>query len=118
MTEIQPLVTLLLLITAVVLLIVLLWKAPPSDVSSLPSRFDAFEKGQERTERTVREEVAQSRDELGKAGRDQRQELTEAFKTFGDSVVQLMMNVASIQKAQVDAFSENLASFAKESGER
>ena len=39
------------------------------------------------TERAVREEVAQSRDELGKAAREQRQELTEAFKTFGDSVV-------------------------------
>ncbi len=62
--------------------------------------------------------MAQSRDELGKAAREQRQELTEAFKTFGDSVVQRMTDVASMQKGQLDAFSGQLASFAKASGER
>jgi DNA recombination protein RmuC len=62
--------------------------------------------------------VAQSRDEQGKAAREQRQELIEAFKTFGDSVVQRMMDVASMQKGQLDAFSSQLGSFAKDSGER
>jgi DNA recombination protein RmuC len=105
-----------LLIAVVVLLLMLLRKAPQVDV--LASRLDAFEKAQERTERAVREEVAQSRDELGKAAREQRQELTEAFKIFGESVVQRMMDVAGMQKGQLDAFSSQLASFAKASGER
>jgi DNA recombination protein RmuC len=82
------------------------------------SRLDALEKAEERTERAVREEVAQSRDELGKAAREQRQELTEAFKIFGDSVIQRMTDVASTEKGQLDAFSSQLASFAKASGER
>ena len=82
------------------------------------SRLDAFEKAQERTERAVREKMAQSRDEQGKAAKDQRQELTEAFKIFGGSVVQRMMDAASIQKGQFDAFSGQLTSFAKASGER
>ena len=47
------------------------------------------------------EEMAQSRDELGKGAREQRQELTEALKTFGDSVVERMMDVASMQKGQL-----------------
>jgi DNA recombination protein RmuC len=99
-----------------VLLLVLLRKASQVDVFA--SRLDALEKAEERTERAVREEVAQSRGELGKAAREQRQELTEAFKIFGDSVVQRMTDVASIQKGQLDAFSSQLASFAKASGER
>ncbi|MGO8989506.1 MAG: DNA recombination protein RmuC [bacterium] len=116
MTDILLIVAVVLLIAAVGLLLMLLRK--PSQVDALASRLDAFEKAQERTERAVREEVAQSRDELGKAAREQRQELTEAFKMFGESVVQRMMDVAAMQKGQLDAFSNQLASFAKASGER
>jgi DNA recombination protein RmuC len=115
-TDILMILAFALLIAAVVLLLLLLRKASQVDV--LPSRLDAFQKAQERTERAVREEVAQSRDELGKAAREQRQELTEAFKIFGESVVQRMTDVASMQKGQLDAFSSQLASFAKASGER
>jgi DNA recombination protein RmuC len=117
-TDILLIVVLVLLVTVVALLLVLLRKSSQADAPVLASRLDAFEKTQERTEHTVREEVAHSRDELGKTAREQRQELTEAFKTFGDSVVQRMMEVATMQKGQLDAFSGQLASFAKASGER
>jgi DNA recombination protein RmuC len=110
--------TLVLLIAAIALLLMLLRKASQFDPSTFVSHLSAFEKAQERTERAVREEVALSRDEMGKAARDQRQELTEAFKTFGDSVVQRMIEVANMQKGQLDAFSSQLATFAKASGER
>ena len=111
--------TVVLLVATVAILIMLLKKVSQADtVATLASRLDAFEKAQERTERVVREEVAQTRDEQGKAAKDQRQELTEAFKIFGDSVVQRMMDVAGIQKGQLDAFSSQLTSFAKTSGER
>ena len=118
MTDILLIVTVVLLVATVALLLMLLRKVSQADTATLVSRLDAFEKAQERTERAVREEVAQSRDEQGKAAKDQRQELTEAFKIFGDSVVQQMMDVASIQKGQLDAFSGQLTSFAKASGER
>ena len=118
MTDILLIVALALLVTIVIVLLMLLRKSSQADASVLAPRLDAFEKAQERTERAVREEVAQSRDELGKAAREQRQELTEAFKTFGDSVVKRMTDVASMQKGQLDAFSGQLASFAKASGER
>ena len=118
MTDILMFVALALLVGVVIALLMLLRKSSQADAPVLASRLDAFEKAQERTERVVREEVARSRDELGKAVREQRQELTEAFKTFGDSVVQRMMDVANLQKGQLDAFSDQLASFAKASGER
>ena len=118
MTNILLLMALVLMVVAVILLLMLFRKASQADSATLGSRLDAFEKAQERTERSVREEVAKSREELSKAAREQRQELTEAFKTFGDSVVQRMTDVASLQKGQLDAFSDQLASFAKASGER
>jgi DNA recombination protein RmuC len=117
-TNILLLMALVLMVVAVILLLMLFRKASQADSATLGSRLDAFEKAQERTERSVREEVAKSREELSKAAREQRQELTEAFKTFGDSVVQRMTDVASLQKGQLDAFSDQLASFAKASGER
>jgi DNA recombination protein RmuC len=115
---VMPIVIVVLLVASVVLLLLLLKKASQSDPSMIASRLDALEKAHERTERTVREEIAQSRDELGKAAREQRQELTEAFKMFGDSVVHRIMDVATMQKGQFDTFSDHLASFAKASGER
>jgi len=125
MTDALLIAILIMLVPSFVLLVVvaallrkLLKKAAQADANVLASRLDVFEKAQERTERAVREEVAQSRAELGTAAREQRQELTEAFKLFGESVVQRMMDVADIQKGQIDAFSRQLASFAMASGER
>ena len=111
-------VAIALLVAVVTLLLILLRKSSQTDASVLSSRLHDFEKAQERTEHTIREEVAQSREEWGKAAREQRQELTEAFKTLGDSVMQRMVDVSSIQKGQFDAFSSQLASFAQASGER
>lgn len=105
-------------VVVVVLLLVLVRKVSQADPKVLASRLDAFEKTQERIERSVREEVATSREEFGKASREQRQELTEAFKLLGDSVVQRMTEVAGIQKGQLDIFSDQLVSFSKTSGEK
>jgi DNA recombination protein RmuC len=62
--------------------------------------------------------MARSREESGRTAREQRQELTGAFKAFGDSVIQRMQDVAAIQKRQLDQFSEQLAAFARTNGER
>jgi DNA recombination protein RmuC len=118
MVDILSIVNLVLLVGIALLLFLLLRRASQADPTIISSRLDTFEKAQERTERAVREEVAQGRDELGKTAREQRQELTEAFKIFGESEVRRMMDVASMQKGQLDAFSEQLGSFAKASGER
>ena len=118
MTNILLIVILALLVATVAFIFVLLKKVSQADAPVLGSRLDAFERAQERTERAVREEVIQSRDEQGKAAREQRQELMEAFKTLGDSVAQRMKDVADMQKGQLDAFSGQLSSFAKDSGDR
>ncbi|MDO9043303.1 MAG: DNA recombination protein RmuC [Desulfocapsaceae bacterium] len=108
----------LLVVVALVLSLVLRKVSQPVDLSLLFARLDGLEKGQGRAELMIREEVAKSREELSRTGREQRQELTAAFATFGDSVVQRMMDVATLQKGQLDGFSEQLAAFARVSGEQ
>lgn len=66
----------------------------------------------------AREEITRTREELGNAAREQRQELMGTFKTFGDSVVQRMTEVADVQKGQLQTFSDQLVIFAQASGER
>jgi DNA recombination protein RmuC len=118
-TEILLFVVLALLVIAVTLIVMLLKKSAQTDTTSLLiSRLEAIEKAHERTERVVREEIAQNRDELGKATREQRQELAEAFKSFGATVTQRISDVAGIQKGQLETFSGQLASFAKASAEQ
>lgn len=119
MTDILLFIVLAMLVALVILIVMLLKKSSQADtLNILLARLDALEKAQERTERVVREEVALSRDEFGKGAREQRQELTEAFKTFGESVTQRISDVASIQKGQLDTFSAQLATFAKASTEQ
>ena len=118
MTNILLFASIALLAAAVILLLILLRKASHTDTPLLSARMDTFEKTQERTERTVREEVARSRDESGKAARDQRQELAASFKTFGDSTAQRVIEAANAQKEQLEGFSAQLSSFAKASVEQ
>ena len=112
------LIAAVVLSAAAVFLLLILLRRSKTNAAVLGSRLDAFEKAQERIERAVREEVALSRDELGKEAREQRQELIGALKIFGESVVQRMMDVAGTQKGQLEGFSAQLGSFAKASGER
>ena len=118
MTNPLLILAVLLSVASVALLLVVLKRASQANVLPLASRLDALEKAQERTERSIREEVGLSREELRGVTREQRQELTEAFKTFGGTVVERMTDVANTQKGQLEGFSTQLGSFAKASGER
>jgi DNA recombination protein RmuC len=99
-----------LLVVVLIFLILILKKvAQQFDASTLAVvRLDAFEKGQERAESMIREEMSKSREELNRTAREQRQELTGAFATFGDSVIQRMKDVATIQKMQLEVMSTTI----------
>jgi DNA recombination protein RmuC len=102
-----------------VILLLMLWRrASQSGFETLTARLEAFERTQERIDRTARDEGAKSRDEMNKAAREQRLELTEIVKNFGDSVTQRIIEVATLQKGQLEIFSDQLSTFAKASGER
>lgn len=93
----------LLALALVVLLLILKKVSRPVDSLMLFARFDALVKGQERAEMMMREEVARSREELGRTAREQRSELTASFTTFSDSVAVRMGELAHRQNVQLDA---------------
>ena len=111
-------VILALVVVALIFLAFLYQKVSRSGSAALESRLLTFEKAQERTERVVKEEIALSRGEQGKASSEQRQELSAAFKTLGDSVGQRINDVASLQKTQLESFAAELSQFTRESGSR
>jgi DNA recombination protein RmuC len=100
----------IVLLVAVLFILFLILKkiSQQLDASVLSARLDVFEKGQERAESMIREEITKSREELNRTAREQREELTGAFATFGDSVVQRMKDVATIQKMQLEAMSATI----------
>ena len=124
MTELQTTENLLLMLVGLLCIILLLllallrkldqqMKLAQSDAFTLLSRFDQSDKAQERTERAMREEIATNREEYGAAAREQRREQSEALKQFGDSMAVRIMDIASLQKMQLDTFSNQLDAFVK-----
>lgn len=107
-----------LLAAVVVLLLLLLKRASHGDVSLLAPRLDLFSQALDRTERAVRDESARNREEAGKTAKDQRQELAESFRTFGESVMHRIGEAATMQKMQLETFSGHLSAFTGTSGEK
>lgn len=118
MTEILLFSIVGLLLIALVILFILLGRIEKTDTAGLFARLDVIKNAQERTEKAVRDEAARGREEMGKAAKEQRQELTDSFKTLGDTVVNRVSEATATQKAQFDIFSGNLNTFAQASGER
>lgn len=119
MTEILVFAPLLLLAAVLFILLLILKKVSHQvDGSVLSARLDGFEKGQERGESMIREELIRSREELNRTAREQRQELTAAFATFGDAVVQRMKDVATIHKGQLEVMSAAIGTLADSNEKR
>ncbi len=113
-----PIINLILLVAVLVLAFLQFKRPSQGDTPAMLQRLDGFEKAQEKIERAVREEIARNRDESAKAASTQRQELMEAFRVFGGSVVQRVSEAGNVQKDQLETFSGHLTTFAKASGER
>ena len=67
--------------------------------SSTEARFEVLEKGLERLERTFQAELGRNREEL-----------SGSFRSFGEAVQKRMLEIASLQKGQLDGFSQQMAS--------
>lgn len=118
MTDILLFVALVLLAGVLLLLWLLYRRSSRTEASVLVPRLDAFEKSLDRFDRSLREEIGKNRDELSKASRDNRQELAESFKVFGESVTQRVADAGHGQRAQLDALSERLQNLSSATGER
>ncbi len=75
-----------LLVVIATIQIFLLVRKVPVDLSPLQQALRSMEQSGERTERSVREEIAKNREEAAKALRQSREELAGALKGVGDTL--------------------------------
>lgn len=84
----------------------------------ISGRLDGIDEAQQRIEQGVREEVARHREESIRMGREQRQELSDAFRSFGEAVLKRMTEIAVLQRGQLESFSLQLDAYVRTSGEK
>jgi len=92
-----------LLIACVVLLVALLRRKDGGgeEVKLLAARLDGVDKGQERTERALREQLALSREEAGSEAARLRAEVAGSVKGMGDTVFQHLGTLSTSQQEQL-----------------
>jgi DNA recombination protein RmuC len=79
------------------------------DFTPLLNRLDVLEKGNERTERAVKDEIARQREEAAAQARALREELGAVLKSVGDSTVNSLGEIGKAQRGQLETFSGQLA---------
>jgi len=75
--------------------------------SSAAARFEVLEKGLERLERTFQAELGRNREEL--AGN---------FRSFGEAVQKRMLEIASLQKGQLEGFAQQMGTLTASNEQR
>jgi DNA recombination protein RmuC len=92
----------------IVLLIILLIRSSNSKLLQVETQLISFEKNQEKIERTLKEEIAQNREEANNTSKQLREEVSNSLKLFTDSLVNQMKTIADLQKNQLETFSNQL----------
>lgn len=107
--EIMMGITLAFLITITVLNILLLRKIASMSQEQLGGKLDSYEKSLDRIEKSVKEQIAQNREETSASARQSRDEISKTLLGFNESLVKSITEFASMQKNQLDTFSTNLS---------
>ncbi len=109
MTELLLGLAILLGLACLALLLVVLGRLRQGDSAGLLVRLDGFEKGQDKLERAVREEIAKNRSESLAAAKQQREEAGAAMQNFANSIFTGVADLTRLQKTQLEAFAAQLA---------
>jgi len=113
------LVVVVVLLVAVLVLLLQIRKASRGDiVAPLQQKIDQVALGQDRAEKSMRDDFARSREEMLSQARAQREELAAAFKGIGDSLLKTVGETSTMQKHQLDAFAGQIASLRQSSEQR
>ncbi len=105
----SALVIIIVLLCFNVICVLILLRRQGGDLTSSILRFDSVDRGVERCERSLRDEIAKNREEATLVARQGREETGNALKSFGDSLQTSMTNIAGLLKAQLDAFAGQLS---------
>lgn len=107
MNEIILVILLLLLLSNVVLLFVLKSKSDKNNIEEVKNSFMNMESGISKIDNTLKDEFKRNREEQ-----------SNSLKNFGDSISQRMTEIASLQKNQLDTFSNQLVALTKSNEDR
>jgi len=100
---------LVLIIIIIVLMIagfiLLYWRSGRDsvDIAPLMNKMDTLRDFQERTDRSVRDEIARSRTETQTQAQQERTELAQSFKSFEDSIQARLAELTSVTEKKMEA---------------
>ena len=102
----------IILICLMIIIVLLIWqvmrgRGSAADLTPLYGKIDALQGQQERTDRSVREEIAQFRAEMKTGAHQERAELTVSLKSFSDSVEQKMAAVGQLVDEKLKQIQED-----------
>jgi DNA recombination protein RmuC len=108
----MDLMEILLYIILVCLLIIIalqFWRSKRGDVNLTPleGKLDSLQSSQERTDRSVRDEISKFREEMKIGAHQERAELTVSLKSFSDSVEQKMAAVGQLVDEKLKQIQED-----------
>jgi len=99
----ETLLVILVVLTAIVLFLQVFMILRKSAASRLAGRMELLEKSQERAERSIRDQLACSRDELAKNSRETREELATTLKGFNDTLIKTMGETSKSQREVLES---------------
>lgn len=106
-------ILIILVVIAIILLIMVLFRSSRNPLVPFESKFISLEKNMERNERLVNGEIAKNREESNNNARQVREELNQSVRSFNDSVLARMAEIANLQHNQLDIFATQLGSLTK-----
>jgi DNA recombination protein RmuC len=110
MTTTLLVIVILLLAAVLTLGVMTLQRSRTSAAAELLPHLATLEKGLERLERLLHDQHGRIREELAQESRNAREEQVAALTRFGDSLSKRLTEIATLQKGQLDIFSEQLRS--------
>jgi len=96
-----------------VFLFVSLKRNPAGEIIKFREKLDYAEQSLARLENAIKDESGKTRQETNATAKDNRQEMSANLKSFNDSLLAAMSNIANLQKNQLDVFSGQLTSLTR-----
>ncbi len=87
---------------------ILLRRSAGSSIAPIESRLAGIESVQERTERSVREEIGRNREEAGRQAGRLREEIGTSSARTAETLVKSIGEISSVQKTQLETFAVRL----------
>jgi DNA recombination protein RmuC len=107
-TDILLIVILVLVTAGVILLLVLLFRKVGIDLKPIEQALQSSERFYERTERSVKEEIARNREEASNASRQSREEMANTLKGVGDSMQRQLLGLTQTNDQKFERLRETV----------